>query len=89
MNISLQQQYAYLNWRRRVHLQHLKMLKECHDAALIQQVRNYILAGINPATNPDIEPVYTYLIGEYGEGIFQLEQSDATLSKEEDPDAIE
>ena len=70
MNISLQQQYAYLNWRRRVHLQHLKMLKESHDAALIQQVRNYILAGINPATNPDIEPVYTYLIGEYGEGIF-------------------
>lgn len=89
MNISLQQQYAYLNWRRRVHLQHLKMLKESHDAALIQQVRNYILAGINPATNPDIEPIYTYLIGEYGEGIFRLEQTDAALSKEEDPDAIE
>ena len=65
------------------------MLKESHDAALIQQVWNYILAGINPATNPDIEPIYTYLIGEYGEGIFQLEQSDAMLSKEEDPDAIE
>lgn len=67
-----------------MHLQHLKMLKESHDAALIQQIRNYILAGINPATNPDLEPVYSYLVGEYGEGIFNFEQNEAALSKEED-----
>lgn len=83
-NISLQQQYAYLNWRRRVHLQHLKMMKESRDAALIQQVKNYILAGINPAEDPQIVSVYNYLIGEYGEGVFNLEQNDAQLTKEED-----
>lgn len=77
----LEQLTWYEDYRKRIHKWYFKLLKESRDAALIFQIQNYITKGYD--IDDKICKIITYLIGEYGEGLFTSEQLMYFLKKEE------
>ena len=88
MNIPLEQQYQYLNWRRQVELARLRYIVEskAHQSYIAQRIQAYIISGNDPATNPDLSGDYFYFIDEFGDSFFLSEDESFSIHKEEDED---
>lgn len=77
-----QNEYIYQQWKQNAVKRAFANM--CNTYVRIQTIARYIAAGGDPTTNPDIKDDYFYLVGEYGEGIFQDEINKLKLTKEQE-----
>ena len=60
------------------------LYKEALKAHNISVIKSFIAAGGDPLKHPDLSAEYLWLIGEYGDGLFEEYKKDSGLETERD-----
>lgn len=80
MTLTYQQQQQYYAAEQR---RKRAMYRYASITARIRNIAKFIAAGGNPLTDPNVKDEYQYLIGEFGEGIFESEVKALKLMMED------